>query len=290
MIQLVNDETLHSDGLALSAIRGQPARPARATIVALPGGGYNSTYWHHPCNRAGSLVELGATLGFQTYSIDRPGYGATAPLFPDGCKLDRQEAVIVGLVNELAKGPDAGAGVFLIGHSMGAILALRVAARQPEGMLGVDVSGVPLRFSPRLASAVSANLDGAEGHSPGKSAAALFYGPPGSFDPAMLTKDVSLVPPPPTELADSMAWPERFPEVARAIHVPVRITLGDHETVTQTGWPALRETAALFTGARRVEIALQAQSGHNVSLHHVARAFHMRALAFFEETLALAGT
>jgi pimeloyl-ACP methyl ester carboxylesterase len=278
---------LTADGLKLSAIRGEPDGPARATIVALPGGGYNSAYWHHPANRAGSLVELGAALGFRTWSVDRPGYGATAPQFPDGCPLERQEAVVVGLIDTLSRAPGAGAGVFLIGHSMGAILALRVAAKRQGGLLGVDVSGIPLRFSPRLASAVSANLEREEGHSPGKSAAALFYGPPGSYDPAILTRDVALSPPPSIELADSLAWPGQFADVARSIEVPVRITLGDHEQVTDTGWPALRETAALFTRANRVETALQARAGHNVSLHHVARAFHLRSLAFFEEALAL---
>lgn len=286
MTHRVTDACLDAGGLALSAIRGEPDQSPRATVVALPGGGYNSSYWHHPCNRSGSLVELGAALGFRTFSVDRPGYGATAANFPDGCGLDRQEAVLTELVTELARASDAGAGVFLIGHSMGAILALRIAARRPEGLLGVDVSGIPLRFSPRLASAVSANLDGQAGHSPGKSAAALFYGPPGSYDPALLRMDVSLAPPPQSELADSMAWPEQFPNVARAIEVPVRITLGDHETVTETGWPALGETAALFTHAHHVETALQARAGHNVSLHRIARAFHLRALAFFEEAVA----
>ncbi|MEH6757443.1 MAG: alpha/beta fold hydrolase [Parasphingorhabdus sp.] len=283
----VTDERLDTGGLTLSAIQGEPSEPALATIIALPGGGYNSAYWHHPCNRRGSLVELGASLGFRVFSVDRPGYGASSALFPDGCHLDRQLSLIGGLVDELSRAPGAGAGVFLVGHSMGGIVALRVAAEQPHGLLGLDVSGVPLRFSEKLASAVSANLDGDEAHSAGKSAAELFYGPPESYDAALLRKDVSLVPPPSTELADSVAWPSQFSQTASAIEVPVRITLGDHEAVTETGWPALHETAALFTRSPRVETALQAQSGHNVSLHYIARAFHLRALAFFEETLEL---
>ncbi len=285
---VVSNATLAVDGLELSAIRGEPDEAARATVLALPGGGYNSAYWHHPRIPDGSLVALGAMLGLRTISLDRPGYGATAAQFPDGCGLDRQVDAIFALVEQLASEPGAGEGVFLVGHSMGAIIALRAAARCPHGLLGVDVSGIPLRFSENLATAVAANLGGDEDHSPGQSAAAMFYGPEGSFDPGLLINDVSLAPPPPIELADSMAWPDQFAQVAAQIAVPVRITLGEYETVTATGWPALRETAALFTRSARVETALQAGAGHNVSLHHIAGAFHLRVLAFFDESLALA--
>ena len=34
--------------------------------------------------------------------------------------------------------------------------------------------------------------------------------------------------------------------------------------------------------------AWQRASGHNISLHHVARAYHLRALAFFDEALGRA--
>ena len=284
----IRDELIDTGGLTLSAIRGEPAGPSRATILALPGGGYNAAYWHNPKVRGGSLVELGATLGFRTFSLDRPGYGASAGLFPQGCDLDRQIGVLGRLAARLVRAPDAGAGLFVVGHSMGAILALRLAATRPDGLLGLDVSGVPRRFSTSIADAVSANLGGDESHSPGKAASALFYGPAGSYAPELLRRDLALVPPPPIELAGSLSWPEQFPETAAAIEVPVRLTLGDHETVTETGWPALAECAALFTHSPRVETALQQGAGHNVSLHFIARAFHLRILAFFEETLALA--
>jgi pimeloyl-ACP methyl ester carboxylesterase len=42
---------------------------------------------------------------------------------------------------------------------------------------------------------------------------------------------------------------------------------------------------ALFTSAPRVELAWQRASGHNISLYHVARAYHLRAIAFFDEAL-----
>ncbi|MCW1432396.1 alpha/beta hydrolase [Novosphingobium sp. JCM 18896] len=280
----VTTKRISVDGIELSAIYGEPASAAKAIIVALPGGGYTGSYWHHPLNQHASLVILGASLGFRTYAIDRPGYGFSAQTHPDGLSLDEQVTLIGTLVRQLSAA--SGAGVFLVGHSMGGILALRVAADRPTGLLGLDVSGVPLRYSSRIANAVAAKLEGG-GESASRSAASLFYGPAGSFDPALLREDPSLRPPPLLELSDSQSWPDQFAATACRVEVPVRYTLGEYETVTETGEGALRETAALFSGSPRVEIALQAGAGHNISLHHTAGAFHLRVVAFLEEVLAL---
>ena len=280
----ITSERLSVGGIELSAIYGEPGSTAKATILALPGGGYTGSYWHHPMNQHASLVILGTSLGFRTYAIDRPGYGVSAQTNPDGLSLDEQVALIGTLVRQLSAG--SGVGVFLVGHSMGGILALRVAADRPAGLLGLDVSGVPLRYSSRIANAVAAKLDGG-GESASQSAASLFYGPAGSFDPALLRDDPSLRPPPLLELSDSQSWPDQFAATARRIEVPVRYTLGEYETVTETGEEALSETAALFVESPQVETALQAGAGHNISLHHTARAFHLRVMAFFEEVLTL---
>jgi hypothetical protein len=42
----------------------------------------------------------------------------------------------------------------------------------------------------------------------------------------------------------------------------------------------------LFTSSPRVVLEWQRDSGHNISLHRVARAYHLRAVAFFDEVLA----
>jgi pimeloyl-ACP methyl ester carboxylesterase len=49
------------------------------------------------------------------------------------------------------------------------------------------------------------------------------------------------------------------------------------------------DSGALFTRSPRVALQWQVASGHNISLHRVARAYHLRAIAFFDETLARAG-
>jgi hypothetical protein len=54
------------------------------------------------------------------------------------------------------------------------------------------------------------------------------------------------------------------------------------------GRDGLERYGALFTSSPRAVPEWQRASGHNISLHRVARAYHLRAVAFFDEVLASA--
>lgn len=277
---------LEVDGFSLSALQIGPAGPALATVLALPGGGYGGRYWHHPLHPTASLLTLGADLGYRVVALDRPGYGASAS---EGLRLDEQADIIARVLRALAADP--GAGVFLIGHSMGGIAALMTAALRPEGLLGVDVSGVPFRFSEALNAATTLRLETRKVASGDLSPARLFYGPSGSFDPALLSRaDVAAAPLPIVELDDSLSWPRRFAEIASAVDVPVQFTLGDHDRTSPVTSDIMAEIGRRFGAAPRVVTHRQVGAGHNVSLHHVGRAYHLRAFAFFDEVLAAGGT
>ncbi len=275
-------------GLGLSGLRAEPRTgSALATILALPGGGYGSGYWHHPLALDASLLTLGATLGYRVVAIDRPGYLASARAGYDGMLLADQAELLATALNSLAAAPGCDRVTFLVGHSMGGILALMIAAlgRTPS-LLGVDVSGVPYRFSNDLAGAVAHELGEGSG-STKASAARLFYGPSGTFRDGLLRgRDVAAHPLPLVELRDAFDWPERFPRVAGAITAPVQFSLGEHDLTTPADPDTLRDVAKLFTASPRVDTHHQRGAGHNVSLHHVGRAYHLRALAFFDEILA----
>lgn len=287
----VSDIELNAAGLKLSARLARADGHPQATVLALPGGGYLSNYWDHPIDERGSLLRLGAKLGYNVISIDRPGYGLSAGLADDQQLLQPQAERLSSLINDLGDAVDVGAGVFLIGHSMGGILSLMIAALQTNAsLLGVDVSGVPRRFTDVMKEAVQASLEQlrrAPAIATAEEKAPLFYGPKGTYDPRTVEGESTWSAVcPPVEMEDStFTWPDRFAAVAARIRVPVQYTLGEYESVTDNSLEALAATAKEFTASPRVVVSRQALSSHNISLHHVARAFHLRAFAFFDEAL-----
>jgi len=203
----VANKVLTAAGLRLSGLEARPdADPVRATILALPGGGYTARYWHNPIDADGSLLELGARLGYRVISVDRPGYGLSTG---SGGKFTDQAEVLTDLVESLGNEVDAGAGIFLIGHSMRGILSLMIAATQRNAkLLGVDVSGVPRRFTERLATSMDDTVvelkDAPAAATPKERREALFYGPAGAYDPRMLdSEDAWSQAPPLVEMEDA---------------------------------------------------------------------------------------
>ena len=67
--------------------------------------------------------------------------------------------------------------------------------------------------------------------------------------------------------------------------MPVRITRAESDVSSGGGRVGLDSRGALFTSSPRVVLAWQRASVHNISLHRVARAYHLRAIAFFDEAL-----
>lgn len=282
----VDEIVIPINGVELSAKIAKPlSGNARAVILAIPGGGYTSGYWHNPMCLDASLLTLGASLGYQVVALDRPGYGISESDFPAGMELKQQSEIIADLVNKLAVEFDL--GVFLIGHSLGGILSLMATCfLQEKHLLGIDVSGVPKRFSERLTLALEAAFDGDVQSTSGRGARAIFYGPEGTFNPLLhRQRDPSSSESPLSELGDSINWPQLFPEVAEKITVPVQYTLGEFEHVTRCDWDTLHDTGLLFSSSPRVQLHRQVDAGHNISLHYVGRAYHLRVLAFFDEVL-----
>jgi len=103
---------------------------------------------------SGRYRELTETLwqrGFQISSFDQRGHGRSGGLagHVDRCEdYDKDLRTVVEWA--LARGPEK---LFLVGHSMGGLIALRQMARRPEGILGAAVSAPMLGFAvkvPRL--------------------------------------------------------------------------------------------------------------------------------------------
>lgn len=103
------------DGVELHALRID--RPDATTLVMLHGGGANAHWWDHLAPR---LAEH-----FRVISLDFRGHGdSDHPEFREPGAFDRDLDALL----EHVEAPDA----ILMGHSMGAHVALRAAARRPE--------------------------------------------------------------------------------------------------------------------------------------------------------------
>ncbi|MEU7147191.1 alpha/beta hydrolase family protein [Streptomyces sp. NPDC039022] len=269
---------LAASGLSLSGLLAGPdAAPPRAVLVALHGGGMRASYFHGQADPRTSLLTLAANYGYAALALDRPGYGNSAATLPDGMTLDGQADTVLEALTDYARQRPTGHGFFLVGHSLGGKVALTVAAKwRGAGLLGVDVSGVGNQWAVDAGSLIGAD---------GRRTRGLHWGPLSLYPPRTFQHAERMVAPmPATEAAEIPDWPGRYPEVARSVRVPVRLTFAEHERWWRCDAQAVESMAALLASPL-VRTERQAHAGHNISLGHTARSYHLRLLAFLDECL-----
>lgn len=270
------------DGIPMSALVAEAPRP-RAVIVALHGGAATRAYFDAPNRPRLSLLRTGAALGFTVIALDRPGYGSSARHADGMASAARRVDLAYAAVGLLLEGRPRGAGVFLLGHSMGCALAVRMAAdERGTGLLGLEIAGIGRQYQPRAAAALASRmLRGADHAGTGPAMVDMIWGPGHLYPPDAASGIYS--PGPGYESDDVRGWPRDFPALAARVRIPVRYSLGDHERVWRSGPAALADIAALFTASPRIVAEEQAGSGHNVSLGLSAMAYHLKVLSFAEE-------
>lgn len=272
---------LSLDGLTLSGLLAEPDGEPRALLVALHGHGMTARYFAGPADPSLSLLELGAALGFAVWAPDRPGYGAAVDADPATFAMFPQAALLTDAIDRLAADRPVGAGCVLVGHSFGLKLALTMAASPGQvPLLGVDGSGSGLRytFEPGRTPPVA---------EPGDVNAS--WGPRRLYPPATFERGVlPAAPMAPAPKHEVVVWPDDLRGFADRVRVPVRFTFGDHErlwVVDDDHFAALRD---LFVASPRATVDVQPGAGHNVSLSHAGRAYHLKVLAFAEECVLAA--
>jgi len=284
---LTSCHVVDADGIPMSARLAEVPRP-RAVVVALHGGAVTSAYFDAPGRPRHSLLQTGAALGFTVVALDRPGYGSSAAHADQMSSAGRRVDLAYAAVDRLLAQRPRGAGVFLAAHSLGCVLAVRMAADdRGAGLLGLEIAGIGRQYQPRFAAALRARvlrsgmLDAPRRDGPVTAVRDMIWGPdrlyPAGADDGMHS------PSPPFEGDEIGRWPRALPALAARVRIPVRYCLGDHETVWRSGQPALAEIAALFNASLRVVAEEQPGSGHNLSLGLAAPAYHLKVLAFAEE-------
>jgi pimeloyl-ACP methyl ester carboxylesterase len=268
-----------ADGVPMSALVATAPDP-RAVIVAIHGGATTAAYFDCPGHPRLSLLRLAATHGVTALAIDRPGYGASALYADDMNDPDRRVALAYGAVDAiLADGP-RGAGVFLLAHSAGCELALRMAvAPARSDVIGVELAGTGMTYSETTKDILRQTTTT---HRPAGLRDLLWQ--PVELYPAEVLTGALSAPGVAYEAEVTANWPRRdFATIAADVRVPVEFSAADHESVWDTTPAALAQIAASFTASSRVVVNRVADSGHNVSVSLTADAYHRKVLSFIEE-------
>lgn len=277
---LVMGRVADVDGVPMSAIMRSVRRP-RGVLVALHGGAASAAYFHYPGFPRLSLLETAAALDYTVIALDRPGYGASAPHANTMYTAQRRVELAFRAVDRLLGNDSRGAGLFLIAHSAGCELAVRMAAAAPA-VLGIEIAGTGRRFHPAAEAVVAARREG-----PAPGLQELLWEPAELYPREVIGGAHFIARAPAYEGEVLSRWaPREFVVEAAQVRVPVRYTLGDHDAVWRNDETSMSDVAGLFTSAPRVETVTQTDSAHNLSLGLTARAYHLGVLSFVEECVA----
>ncbi|MFD0364649.1 alpha/beta hydrolase family protein [Nocardia sp. GCM10030253] len=264
------------DGIPMTGLLAEAHQP-RAVLLALHGGQTTSVYFDCPGHPRLSLLRTAARLGYTALALDRPGYGGSAAyseVFENPRR--RMELMYAALEAVLGSRP-RGKGVFLLAHSAGCELAVHMAsgAHGPH-LLGMELGGTGTE--PNLAAPAGSGRTPNVRH--------LVWYPERAYPPELVGGAAIGAPRPAHEsIAAHLRSKNEFPDLAARVQIPLHITVGQHEQVWRTDAEALAGYAGMFTAAPRVEVEVQRDAGHNLSLGYTAAAYHLEVLAFAEECL-----
>ncbi|MEU4708270.1 alpha/beta fold hydrolase [Nocardia salmonicida] len=275
----ISSHTVDIDGVPMSALLAEASDP-RAVIVAVHGGVTTSAYFDCPGHPRLSLLRTAPALGFTVLAIDRPGYGSSAPHAREVAPAARRVDLAYAVVERVLETRPRGAGIFVLAHSAGCELAVRMAADERGAtLLGIELAGTGREHHPDAIRNLTAGGPGR-----GDRLRELLWQPSHLYPPEVFGGAAIASPGPAYEATVMPRWATHdFARKAADVRIPVQFTVGAHERVWRTDPLALGEVAALFTAAPRVVLNEQADSGHNLSMGHSATAYHLKVMSFIEE-------
>ena len=135
------------DGIPMSGLLAEVGAQTapKAVIVALHGGATTAAYFDCPGHPGLSLLRSAPDHGFTVLALDRPGFGSSALYGDEFDSTPRRIEMTYHAVDAILGPRDRGAGVFVLAHSNGSELALRMAADdRGRDLLGLEFSGTGL--------------------------------------------------------------------------------------------------------------------------------------------------
>lgn len=274
------------DGIPMSALVSEADSP-RATVVAIHGGATTSAYFDCPGYPRLSLLRLGAALGVTVIALDRPGFGASASQAEEMADPTRRVDLAYGTVDRILDGRPRGEGLFIVAHSAGCELALRMAGdERGSRLLGLEIAGTGRRHQP----AARDILRRPELRDVRRGVRELLWQTAHLYPPEIINDAVRGSWSPSYEATVVANWSKSdFPCLAAQVQVPIRFSLGDNEAFWEAGQTGLADVAAMFTASPCVVVNEQRDGPHNLSLGLTAAAYHLGVLSFVEECVAARG-
>ncbi|MDQ6773936.1 MAG: alpha/beta fold hydrolase [Candidatus Dormibacteraeota bacterium] len=282
-------------GVVVAGSSAKPTEPTgRPLIVALHGGLYTAKYFDVPTWPGGSLLDLAAHHGYPIVSFDRPGYGASSTIAPPENTYERQAELLGAAIERIAAGIPA-PGVVLVGHSIGGMIALTIAAHEfGFKLLGVSATGLGSVIPPGGASEGLVAATRATGQDtvalPPEQCDQVMFGPSWTFDPGVLeAAHASYAPAPVVELVAASRWAaEKLPQLAPKVTVPVHNALAEFDALWESSPETIARFTGLFTAAPFADASIARGTGHSIDHHKLGHALQLRQLAFADECRVLA--
>ncbi|WP_410589290.1 alpha/beta hydrolase [Amycolatopsis sp. lyj-23] len=286
------DLTFDVEGHKITAVAAKPAEPTgKPLIIALHGGTYTAHYFDVAGSPDGSFLDVAVANGHEVVAFDRPGYGGSTPLAPAANTFARHAELLTGAVIAVTKelGSD---DVFLVGHSIGGMIALMIAAnRPPFRLIGVSATGMGAVIPAGGAAEALGSLPPDDTVDlPHDQRDQVMFGPVGTYAAAGLDQaHDAYAPVPVRELVQAPAWPrEHLGAVAPNVHVPVHNALAEFDALWDSSPENVAGFAAMFTAAPFVDAGVARGTGHSIDHHLLGHALHLRQLAFADECAAWA--
>jgi pimeloyl-ACP methyl ester carboxylesterase len=254
-------------------------------VVAIPGGTYT---WEFFDAGEHSLFAVAELNGLSVLALDRPNYGASSALALESGRsfAANAEAIDEALAHFWAEYGDGYEGIVLVGHSIGGMISLHIAARTLDWpLLGICSDGFGSQIVPRPPLDVT---DGRVVFTPEIRRLAMFAAD-GTFDPE-LAAAVPTEGAPLAEIDDAFgAWGQvQLPAVGPQVKVPVCLSSAEHDGLWIINDATIAALHDAFTSSPWVDTPLIVGTGHCIDHHHAAHSFNLRRVGFAYACAALA--
>lgn len=272
-------------GFTLPAIF-RPGKSGRPLLFCIHGGSYTGHYFNYASQPADSFFAMAGAKDFPIMAVTRPGYHADNADSPD---FKTQAALLAAAMADLRKTHALNAPVCLIGHSIGAHLALIMAAEHniPD-LISLDISGYGMRYHDHARRGFTKFLamDNPPLEANADARQRRMFGPQGTYDPEVLAEDIAEAPT--TRMGDMLGLLDMEGALGRLapnVSVPVHFSLGEHDALWQTTSEDIQLAKTAFAHVPHAHFRIQPNVGHCLHLHKDARAINLHTLTFIDEVV-----